>query len=72
MMYLNEITLGSSHRILNINAHQDSLQHLSHLGFRPGVSVTLISHLGQSVVVALDGTRYGLDLALAKLIQVEA
>lgn len=71
MMYLNEIPIGSNHRILTIHAHKDALQHLNHLGFRSGESVTLISHLGQSVIVSLQGVRYGLDLALAKLIQVD-
>jgi ferrous iron transport protein A len=72
MKTLHQIPIGSKHTILKINAQDDTLRHLNHLGFRLNEKVTLISHLGHNIIVSLNGTRFGLDLSLAALIEVDA
>jgi Fe2+ transport system protein FeoA len=62
---------GITYRITELHAHDETLRRMHHMGFRVDERVTLIAHLGENLIVSIQGTRYGLDLSMAALIEVE-
>ena len=69
-MNLHQLQPGHTGRILDIHSQGETTTHLHHMGFHVGETITCIAHLGSNIIVAVQGTRYGIDRALARLIEV--
>ena len=70
MIPLSVADSGKEHTILKIGGSTEVKKHLEDLGFTVGGNVTLISTLGENVIVGVKGSRVALGADMARKIMV--
>lgn len=61
---------GETNRILKINGKDKVRQHLSELGFVVGENITVISKIGENMILSIKDSRIGLDKSLTSRIMI--
>ncbi|XMB85926.1 FeoA domain-containing protein [Mycoplasmatota bacterium WC44] len=70
-MLLNKCKPGILYKVVDIKAKEDTVEFLNNLGCRIEEEIVVINKIGSNLVFnVLDG-RYGIDINMAKLIEVE-
>ncbi len=62
---------GETVRIVKVGGLEETHRHLEELGFVPDTEVSVISKVGQNIILNVRDSRVGLDGELAKKIMVE-
>ena len=70
MLPLSLADAGTAQTIRKIGGTPELKQHLENLGFTVGASVTLISTLGESVIVKVKESRVAIGADMARKIMV--
>lgn len=61
---------GETNKILKINGKDEIRQHLSELGFVVGENITVISKIGENMILSIKDSRIGLDKSLTSRIMI--
>ena len=70
-MPLSKTHIGDEARIVRITEEGDVRQHLEHLGFVPGETVTVVSQIANNLILSIKNTRIALDKSLVEKIIVQ-
>lgn len=62
---------GLKYRVIAINGNSETKQFLNNIGLYVGDSITIISKLASNYIVNIKDGRFGIDVGIAKLIEVE-
>ena len=67
---LKKAKQGKRYKVNEINGNPETKQFLSNIGLEIGDSITVISRLGGNMIINIKDGRFGIDLKVAKLIEV--
>lgn len=70
MMPLTMAKVGEKNIIAKITGKDEVRQHLAELGFVVGSEVTIVSRIGENVILAIKDSRIALDKTLTNRIMV--
>lgn len=70
MMPLPLAQVGESHLIRRIGGTTEIKRHLEDLGFVVGASVTIVSRIGDNVIVSVKDSRLAIDAKMAQKILI--
>lgn len=70
MMPLTMARLGEKSYIQKITGKDEVRRHLAELGFVVGGEVTVVTRLGQNLILSIKGSRVALDSAMANRIMI--
>ena len=71
MMPLTVARTGEPLRIVKVGGLEETHRHLEELGFVPNSEVSIVSKIGENMILQVRDSRIALDAALAKKIMVE-
>lgn len=70
-MNLTEAILGKEYTIVDVMTEDDELDSfLFSLGCYTGEKITVVSHIGKSLVVSIKDARYNIDFGLGSVITI--
>ena len=69
-MFLSMADFGEKKTIARITGKEDTRHHLESLGFVEGADVTVVSSLGDNLIVNVKGTRVAISRTIANKIIV--
>lgn len=69
-MVLTEGRNGKSYIIKAVTGEGETRLHLEGMGFVPGTRMTVVSRMGQNMIVNVKGSRVALDENLAKCVMI--
>ena len=69
-MVLTQVQQGKDYIIHALNGEAEIRLHLEGLGFIPGTRLSVVSKIGENLIVNVKGSKIALDAALAKCVLV--
>lgn len=69
-MVLTQVQEGRDYIIHALAGEGETRHHLEGLGFVPGTKLSVLSRLGDSLIVNVRGSKVALDASLAKCVMV--
>ncbi len=69
-MYLSKGKLNKEYTVSSITGKDDMVKFLFTLGCYEGEKITIISRVASNFIINIKDSRYGIDEALAKVIEV--
>ncbi len=69
-MYLSKGKLNKEYTVSSITGKDDMVKFLFTLGCYEGEKITIISKVASNFIINIKDSRYGIDEALAKIIEV--
>ena len=70
IMPLSMARVGETATVRSVRGAADMRRHLQEIGFVDGACVHVVSSSGGNIIVAVKGSRFGLDAALARRVMV--
>ena len=71
MKKLSKCKQGIVYKIIDIKGNPETQKHLHNIGLEIGDAITIISKLASNLIINIKDSRFGIDLRVAKLIEVE-
>ena len=69
-MVLTQVQSGGDYIIHAIEGESETRLHLEGLGFVPGTKLSVVSRIGDNLIVNVKGSKIALDASLAKRVIV--
>ena len=67
---LTQVQQGKDYIIHALDGEGETRLHLEGLGFAPGTKLSVVSKIGENLIVNVKGSKIALDAALAKCVLV--